>query len=230
MSSRRRSMVSWAGAAALVGCTEPRGPSVGQRFEDRFERAELGPDWRATGDHWRSEGGAVRGEGAHNHPLWLRRRLPRDARIEFDAWSDSPTGDLKVEVWGDGASHATQASYTATSYVIIFGGWSNRYNVIARMDEHAPDRRQRVGPPVEMGRHYHFTIERRGRFLDQFGFAYEFVSSTERRGRVLRWSIDGAPMLEWDDPEPLAGPGHEYFAFNDWEVPVHFDNLVITPL
>jgi hypothetical protein len=37
-------------------------------------------------------------------------------------------------------------------------------------------------------------------------------------------------MLEWDDPDPLAGPGHEYFAFNDWDALVHFDNLVITPL
>jgi hypothetical protein len=37
-------------------------------------------------------------------------------------------------------------------------------------------------------------------------------------------------MLEWDDPDPLAGPGHEFFAFNDWDVRVHFDNLVITPL
>ena len=205
-------MVSWGvgGGLATMGCTEPRSPSVGQRFEDHFERAELGSDWRETGEGWRIQEGALRGQGARNHPLWLRRKLPRNARIEFDAWSDSPAGDLKCEVWGDGSSHAVQASYTATSYVVIFGGWSNNYNVIARMDEHAPDRRQRVGPRVEMGRHYHFTIE--------------------RRGRVLRWMLDGAPMLEWDDPDPLAGPGHEYFAFNDWDAQVHFDNLVITPL
>jgi hypothetical protein len=198
------------GALMTAGCTEPRSPTVGRRFEDHFDRAELGADWRVTGEGWRIEGGALRGQGARNHPLWLRRKLPRDARIEFDAWSDSPAGDLKCEVWGDGSSHAVQASYTASSYVVIFGGWNNSYNVIARMDEHAPDRRQRVGPRVEMGRHYHFTIE--------------------RRGRVLRWLLDGAPMLEWDDPDPLAGPGHEYFAFNDWDAVVHFDNLVITPL
>ena len=181
--------VGLGGALVTAGCTEPRSPTVGQRFEDHFERSELGPDWRETGEGWRIEGGALRGQGARNHPLWLKRKLPRNARIEFDA---------------------VQAAYTATSYVVIFGGWGNNYNVIARMDEHAPDRRQRVGPRVEMGRHYHFTIE--------------------RRGRVLRWLLDGAPMLEWDDPDPLAGPGHEYFAFNDWDALVHFDNLVITPL
>lgn len=205
----------WAcGLVAVItgmGCQEPQAPRVGTRFEDRFERSALGPDFKETGPGWRIVNGALQGEGAHNHPLWLRRRLPRDARIEFDAWSESPAGDLKVEVWGDGESFARQASYSnATSYVIIFGGWHNSYNVIARLDEHAADRRQRVGPRVEVGRHYHFTIE--------------------RRGRVLRWAIDGEPMLEWDDPEPLAGPGHEYLAFNDWEARVHFDNLVITPL
>ncbi len=205
-------VASVGGGVALLaaGCTEPRSPAMRQRFEDHFERAELGADWNVTGDGWRIEGGAVRGQGARNHPLWLKRRLPRNARIEFDAWSESPAGDLKCEVYGDGTSYARQASYTATSYVVIFGGWFNRYNVIARMDEHAPDRRQRVGPPVEIGKHYHFTVE--------------------RRDRMLRWLLDGSPMLEWDDPDPLAGPGHEYFAFNDWDALVHFDNLVVTPL
>ncbi|MBL8602370.1 MAG: hypothetical protein JNK72_10650 [Myxococcales bacterium] len=204
--------VGWAlGVAFLTGCQEPAAQRVGQRFEDRFERGALGPDWRETGPGWRIVEGVLQGESVHNHPLWLRRRLPRDARIEFDAWSDSEAGDLKVEVWGDGESYARQASYSnATSYVIIFGGWHNSVNVIARLDEHAPDRRQRVGPRVEVGRRYHFTVE--------------------RKGRLLRWLIDGQPMLEWDDADPLAGPGHEYLGFNDWEARVHFDNLVITPL
>lgn len=197
-------------ALPWLACTEPRRPSVGARFEDRFERTELGSNWRVTGEGWAIESGALRVQGAHNHPLWLTRRLPRNARIEFDAWSDSPAGDIKCEAWGDGESFARQASYTATSYVVIFGGWHNALNVIARMDEHAPDRKARRGPRVEMGRRYHFAIE--------------------RNGRLLRWSLDGQPMLEWDDPDPLAGPGHEYFAFNNWEALVHFDNLVITAL
>lgn len=199
--------------ATVMACTEPQRASTqttGQRFADAFDRTTLGPEWRVTGDGWRIENGALRAEMVHNHPLWLRRRLPRNARIEFDAWSESESGDLKCEVWGDGESYAHEASYTATSYVVIFGGWHNRLNVIARMDEHAPDRKVRQGPRVVPGQHYHFTVE--------------------RRDRMLQWLLDGSPMLEWDDPQPLAGPGHEFFAFNDWEVPVHFDNLVITPL
>ncbi len=205
-------------AVWLVGCDDPpaqraRGAAarITAPFVDNFDRAEFGGDWRDTGGNWRIVDGAVQGQGARNHPLWLRRRLPRDARIEFDAWSDTDVGDLKVGVWGDGESFARTVSYSnATSYVVIFGGWHNSVNVLARLDEHAADRRQRVGPRVVPGQRYHFQVE--------------------RRARVLRWLLDGNPMLEWDDPEPLAGPGHEHFAFNNWETRVHFDNLRITPL
>lgn len=182
------------------------------RFEDRFDRTELGSNWNATNPSvWTLRDGALYVANARNHPLWLRRRLPRDARIEFDAWSNSPDGDIKCEAWGDGHSYARQASYTATSYVVIFGGWRNSLNIIARMDEHAPDRRiQPNGPRVEQGRHYHWVVE--------------------RRGNRLTWSVDGNPMIDFDDPAPLAGPGHEFFAFNNWSVELGFDNLVITPL
>jgi hypothetical protein len=193
-----------------LGCDPPRRAAPGQAFEDRFERSTLGPDWNATGNGWRIENGVLTGSMVHNRPVWLRRKLPRDARIEFDAWSDSPAGDLKCEVFGDGTSFARQASYTATSYVVIFGGWGNQLNVIARMNEHGADRQVRAEPHVEIGRHYHFKIE--------------------RRGRELRWLLDGNGILDFNDPDPLAGPGHEHFAFNDWEALVHFDNLVITPL
>lgn len=193
-------------------CVRPaaQAPAITTRFEDRFDRAELGPDWYPTSGVWSIQDGHVRVANARNHPLWLRRRLPRNARIEFDAWSTHPDGDIKCEVYGDGRSYAQQVSYTATSYVIIFGGWRNSLNVIARMDEHGADRRVRQGPRVEPHRRYHWVIE--------------------RRDRVLTWSIDGQPMLEFHDDEPLAGPGHEYFAFNNWMVELGFDNLVITPL
>ncbi|MDP3277883.1 MAG: hypothetical protein Q8Q09_22050 [Deltaproteobacteria bacterium] len=185
-------------------------PLLSAPFSDSFDRSTLGADWNATGDRWTLREGVLKVSNGHNHPLWLRRRLPHDVRITFDAWSDSPTGDIKCEVFGDGRAFAREASYTATSYVLIHGGWNNRLNVIARMDEHGSDRQVRAGPPVERGRHYHWEIE--------------------RRGRTLRWSIDGQPMLEFNDPSPLAGMGHEYFAFNNWESELSFDNLVITPL
>jgi hypothetical protein len=199
--------------AQPAGCVRPsqQAAAITARFADNFDRAQLGSDWHATSQSaWSIREGRLRVANARNHPAWLRRKLPRNARIEFDAWSHGPAGDIKCEVYGDGRSYATEDSYTATSYVVIFGGWNNQLNVIARMDEHAPDRRVRRGPPVVQDQRYHFAIE--------------------RRGNVLSWSLDGSPMLEWDDPEPLAGPNHEYFAFNNWMVELEFDNLVITPL
>lgn len=213
-------LVTLAGAAALLplalatpACVrnQPSAPLLTSVFRDDFERTSLGSNWYPTSPSaWSIQDGHVRVAGARNHPLWLRRRLPRDVRVEFDAWSTSNVGDIKCEIFGDGRSYATEDSYTATSYVLIFGGWFNRFNVIARMDEHAPDRRQRTEPHVVPHRRYHWTIERRG-------------------GR-LTWAVDNEPMLEWDDPRPLTGPGHEYFAFNNWMVELGFDNLVITPL
>lgn len=195
-------------------------PLLTTPFTDSFDRTSPGDDWRLTSAVWRIENGRLCGRSARNHGAWLRRRLPVNARIEFDAYSSSTDGDLKAESWGDGASTATGTSYTnATSYLTIFGGWKNRFHVLARIDEHAPDRRQIEltadspelrARPVKPGVGYHFKIERTD-------------------GKTVRWSVDDIELLDYPDPEPLKGPGHEHFGFNDWEVPVCFDNLQVTP-
>lgn len=195
----------------LCACTpqgDPMIPSEG--FRDDFEREDLGDVWHNTGGRYRIQDGWLNIQGARNRPLWLRRRLPRDVRIEFDVRSESPQGDIKVEVFGDGSSRATSESYTATSYVVIFGGWNNSLNIIARMDEHADDRA--VGPrrPVEPGRTYRMKIERVG-------------------DTITAW-VDGEELASMTDDEPLYGRGHDHFAFNDWEADLWFDNLEITPL
>ena len=151
----------------------------------------------------------------------MKRTLPANARIEFDAVSDSSEGDLKAEFWGDGRSAATGQSYNnATSYLTIFGGWKNTLHVLARVDEHAKDRkeiavdttsddpRQRAVVP---GQTYHFKVERAD-------------------GKTIRWWIDGLEMHTMVDAQPLAGAGHDHFGFNNWEAHVCFDNVRVTPL
>ena len=189
----------------------PRGdPAIDGALVDDFNRAELGPLWRNTGGPYALVNGQLKVRGARNKPLWLRRTLPRDARIEFDVRSESPEGDIKVEVYGDGVSKATTDSYTATSYVVIFGGWNNSLNVLARMDEHADDRV--VGPrrKVELGHNYHMKIERKG-------------------DTISAWA-DGQLLAKLKDPNPLWGAGHDHFAINNWATELWFDNLKITPL
>ena len=201
--------------------SEPLDPLLGAVFSDDFERSQLGPDWRATSPAWTLSGGRLCGQDARNHPVWLARRLPTNARIEFQATSTSPDGDIKAEFWGDGRSAASGQSYTdATSYLTIFGGWQNRFHVLARIDEHAPDRREIKLTPGEADfikstvvrdRAYRFQVERRD-------------------GRTVRWRVNEVEILTYDDSQPLLGIGHEHFGFNDWQVRVCFDNLRVTPL
>ena len=190
--------------------------------EPVIDPSGLGPDWRPSRTTaWRVEGGWLCGQGARNHGVWLNRVLPVNARIEFDARSESTEGDLKAEVWGDGQSAATGVSYTnATSYLAILGGWKNSIHVLARVNEHGKDRHElhvdkesddARKRPVAKGQSYHFLIERTD-------------------GKTVRWSVNGAEMHTFSDPEPLAGRGHDHFGFNDWDAKVCFDNVRVTPL
>ena len=194
--------------ALLSACKIERTPD-GQPYSDDFSALALNPVWRATGGTYRVIGGELVVDHAYNHPLWLTKALPRDAVIELDAWSNDDAGDIKLEAWGDGKSFATAASYTATSYVFIFGGWHNQTSAICRMNEHGADRKTRSDVRVVKGQKYHFRIARKAGHID--------------------WQIDGQPFLAFDDPAPLDGPDHAYLAFNDWEAELHFDNLKITP-
>lgn len=196
---------------SVLACV-PRGdPAIGPSgFTDDFDRKEIGSLWRNTGGAYSIVDGKLKIRGARNKPLWLRRTLPRDVRIELEVRSESPEGDIKFEVFGDGVSKAVEASYTATSYVVIFGGWGNSKNVLARMDEHASDRVE--GPPrkVERGHTYRMKIERKG-------------------DTISAWA-DDVLLVKMVDPDPLWGAGHDHFAFNNWQSELWFDNLKITPL
>jgi hypothetical protein len=204
---------------AAPGADGAAEPLLKEPFRDDFERAELGPAWRATSPAWGISEGRLCGQNARNHPVWLARRLPTNARIEFQASTDS--SDIKAEFWGDGRSAATGQSYNdATSYLTIFGGWQNRFHVLARIDEHAPDRQEIKLVPGEADFTRSTVVPQR---------VYQF--QVERRdGRAVRWRVDGVELLTYNDAQPLLGAGHEHFGFNDWQARVCFDNLQVTPL
>jgi hypothetical protein len=198
------------GATAPARAHVPAANAITAPWRDDFARSSLGNDWYPTSPVYRLEGGAVRVQKAYNHPLWLTRPLPRDVVVELEATSYSPSGDIKVELFGDGQSYATtRGAYTATGYILVLGGWQNTISAIARIDEHGRDRKERRDFRVEPGRSYAWKIVR-------------------KQGK-LSWWIDGQLFLEYDDPSPLAGPGHAYFAINNWESDVAIRNLRIAP-
>jgi hypothetical protein len=186
---------------AAASSSEDEGLKVGELvFTDDFERKELGPNYESEGGAWAIKEGRVHISGAHNEGLWLSRQVPRDARIEFDAIAHSADGDIKCEVFAKEPRHQA-------GYVLIFGGWKNRLNVIARLDEHGDDRREVDKPKAVMGKVHKMVITRKG-------------------GR-LRHYVDGLEVISFDDAEPLSG---RFFGFNDWEAPVSFDNLRVYKL
>ena len=216
-----RVVTSAAGAASASAAASavPAAELLQQPHLDDFERDDLGVNYLPTTSVWKLERGRLCARGAKNRPVWLRRRLPTNVRIEFEAVSYSEDGDIKVELFGDGNSFATTTAYTdASGYILVYGGWKNTLHVLARRDEHGTDRvalaldgltpRTR---PVVPDRRYRFAIERKD-------------------GKTLDFWVDAEKILYLHDKQPLFGPGHDHFAFNDWLAPVCFDNLKVVPL
>ena len=201
------------GAGLSGGCRVKDPPPITATWTDAFDRSAIGSDYFQTGAGFAVVDGALLAKGGLNHPLWLRKKLPRDVKISFTATAETAIGDIKVELFGDGlAFDEDGGAYTSTGYVVIFGGWNNSKSMIAKGDEHGGQLAQRDDVRVTPGVPYVFTIE--------------------RRGGTISWYLDAAtePFLRFVDAAPLAGAGHEYFGFGNWQAPTRFDNLVITPL
>ena len=229
-------------------------------FRDGFDRATLGDAYWSNGGHWRIARGQVFSPGVGNNPLWLKARLPRDVRIEFDARSEGPDGDVKWEAFGDGRNHAS-------GYVFILGGWHNREVRIAKLDEHALTETELRAQLANLEQPYPRQLQGleavweglRGPFLKagaradlrslEKGTYYQeetpFVIKRQdlkvergrtyherivRRGGLLRWEQDGQLVLEMNDRAPLPLKGHDRFGFSSWQNDTYFDNLKIDPL
>ena len=167
-----------------------------------FDGDTLGPQWKPTGPGVTVQNGVLKLRETRNHPIWLDRPLPDNLRIEFDAWSASDEGDIKVELCGDGTSFATSPNYVASGYVVIFGGWENSLSAIVRKNEHGRNRVTTSEPKVEPDKRYHFVIT--------------------RSGSELQWEINGNEILVLDDPMPLRGPGQRPFCFQRMGSPCSF--------
>ena len=192
-------------------------PSSGGKlvFSDNFQRAEVGPryfvgepDKGYKNAGWRIQDGRLVAMNIHNAALWLKAPLPDKVRIEFDGRAETDDGDVKCEVFGDGQRHQS-------GYILIFGGWKNRVTCIARLDEHSEERKLDNRCPTRG----------RKRVCVEPGVNYSWV--IERVDGTVRWYLNGLLHLTYPDNEPLTG---RFFAFNNWEAKVTFDNLKIFDL
>lgn len=194
------------GALPLAtGCLPKAGAdkAITEPWKDDFNRGELGERYKKTGGTWTVEDGALHSTGDRNIPLWLDVPLPKNVKVEFTAWSNSPQVDTKIEIFGDGLRHES-------GYIVILGGWNNQITTIARLDEHEKTRVEKR-TRWEKGRKYRWTVQR-------------------TNGRDLELYIDGELVLTYADKEPLYGPKNNKLAFTNWESEVYYDDLVITPL
>ncbi len=175
-------------------------------FHDDFNRAELGDRWQTGHAGWALVDGWVHSTKPRNDGLWLKELLPDGpVRVEFTARSEpeadgSFPGDLKCEIFATKPEHGA-------GYVVINGGWNNKLDVIARLDEHGEDRLAQPSQKVERSVAYRWAIV--------------------RQDGTVRWFRDGELMMSYTDEAPLAG---RYFGFNNWTTNAYFDDLKIYQL
>jgi hypothetical protein len=173
-----------------------------EEFSGKLDR------WETTSKNWRVvDGRLYTGDRPNdNAGLWVTGvSLPVNARLEFEATSvqgNSPVfeGDVKCEFGGEKSEHLS-------GYIVIFGGWKNTLNTIAKQEEHSGRLGTDSTVKVEENKTYRFQIV--------------------RLGGEIKWFIDGKLLLRVQDDLPLGGGA---FGFNNWNSRVYFDNFKIYAL
>ena len=220
--TQKNGTVTHKAAPASPPCNANGDPELKEPFRDDFDRGELGEtDWHSTSyGAYYIKNGKLCSSKPRNHPAWLKRRLPTNVRVEFDAQPLSTNADVKAEIFGDGCSFDTAGgNYTASGYVGVLGAHNNSEHWLVRLYEHGNDAKKTTlvgGPNIASSK-----------LVSNHTYHVELSRSD---GHTLQLIVDGVVVHSFDDPEPLTGPGHDHFGFNGWEPPVCFDNLVVTPL
>jgi hypothetical protein len=201
------------------------------------DRATVERDFWSSGGHWRVVDNELLAAGPKNNPLWLKAKLPQDVVVEFDVRSLSPEGDIKVEIFGDGTDHASgyvliHGGWNNSLSIIARLDEHGRslQSIQQEANRIASELKLPSNKPEDTGV---FRASTRMRveanpFRVQLGKTYHW--RIERRGSELRWSIDGLPFMSFNDPFPLTGAKHDRFGFAGWEADLYFDNLRIEAL
>jgi hypothetical protein len=141
-------MRTWLCACVLVSVTAANAAEESQWklvFEDRFQRAEVGPDW-VKSDNVSIASGRLFVKGRTD--AVINRGFAPDVKVEFTAEADpkEPPCDLAVTLAG--------------TYLLAFGGGNNQFNQIWGGGAHARDNK----PPflIEHGKKYKLVALKEG--------------------------------------------------------------------
>lgn len=176
-------------------------------FEEDFEEGLA--NWTARSKNWRVvDGRLYTGDRPNeNKGLWLNDVvLPHNVRIEFEATAVKGKratfeGDIKCEFGGEKAEHAS-------GYMIIFGGWKNTVNTIAKQDEHGEGR---------------LAVDSKKKVKEDETYRFSVV----RIEGEVKWFLGDQLLLSVKDSSPLYGG---VFGFNNWNSRVYFDNVRVYAL
>lgn len=182
-------LLGW--ACCTVGAEEPGlSDAWVLKFEDDFERGELGDDW-VTNDALIREGRlllGVKGPACAK----LVRRFPGDVRIEFtaEAYEAKPPCDLSVTL------AAERFRTMSWNYLLAFGGENNTVNKLTGGRRLSGMRDENPARLIEPGR------------------IYKMVAVKE--GKELSLIVDGKLLLQGRDEEIMGGPGFDAVGLVTW--------------
>jgi hypothetical protein len=176
-------------------------------FEEDFQEGLA--NWTAESKLWRIVDGRLYtgDKPIQNKGIWLNGiTLPENVRIEFEATSVKGNlkefeGDIKFEFGGDRPEHSA-------GYIIIFGGWKNSLNTIARGDEHGDGR---------------LAIDTQFKVKEGETYSFKVI----RMQGEIKWFLGDKLVLRVQDPDPALGGA---FGFNNWNSRVYYDKLRIYAL
>jgi hypothetical protein len=217
----------------LLVRSEPKASGRVPFSDDFSDPGTVGRNYRSLGGYPRVVGGELLSPGTKNNPLWLDAALPRDVVVEVSARPVSPEGEIRVTLFGNGLD-------ADTGYQAVLGPWSpmgspqRLGSSLVRLDENGATLSKwlsRARVPGELrsagfGKASGLRIEAPPVTLDP---SHVYRMRFERRGSVLRWTVDGRLMAELDDPFPLTGPGHDRLGLSSGEWDVYYDDLRVAP-
>ncbi|MBI4616487.1 MAG: protein kinase [Planctomycetes bacterium] len=194
-----------AGSSGGTGGTldaEPEGTQWELVFEDSFERETLGEHWTSLLGRWEIRDGCLVGDGVASSGIRLAEGVEGDVAIEYRARKPARrvVSDLSCFLLGDEGS----ATPWVTGYL---AGVGSNYDARSFL------MRNRVVVRDSFRRH---IVQDRWHAV-----------RVSREGETVRLEIDGAEILRYEDPFPLAGEGRGAIGLYTYDSAAEFDDIRI---